>query len=325
MTDQTSPTHSTPTHSTPTHSTPTPGPSVSVVIATRDRPELLRVAIAAILEQEYDGPIDIAVVFDQTEPDTSLNRSDDLRTVAVMPNSRMQGLPGGRNTGISATTGSLIAFCDDDDQWLPGKLAQQVAHMQRHPDVTMCTTGLVIDFDGVRTDRPSPVPELTVPILLHDRVTEAHPSTFLFRREVVARIGMVDEQIPGGYSEDYDFLIRVARDGKIACLAAPLVSVKWGRTSYFTTRWLTIIEAQRYLLAKHPEFAHDRRGEARIRGQIAFALAAVGKRRETLGEIGRVLRRWPLEKRWPVAVLVALHIISAERVLAWAHKTGRGI
>jgi len=300
-------------------------PSVSVVIATRDRPELLRRAIAAIRDQAYDGPIEIVVVFDQTEPDQSLTDTSPDRTLRVMPNGRTPGLPGGRNTGMAASTGSLIAFCDDDDEWLPGKLDAQVQHLNSRPDVTFCTTGIIIDFDGVRTDRPSPVAELTLPILLHNRVTEAHPSTFLFRREVIDRIGMVDEQIPGGYSEDYDLLLRAARDGTISCLAAPLVSIKWGRTSYFTTRWLTIIDAQRYLMAKHPEFAKDRRGEARVRGQIAFALAAAGKRRAAFAEIGRVLRRWPLEKRWPVAVLVALRIVPPERVLAMAHKTGRGI
>jgi glycosyltransferase involved in cell wall biosynthesis len=269
-------------------------PAVSVVIATRDRPALLRRAIAAVLDQDYDGPIDIAVVFDQTQPDTSLNRSTERRTVVVMPNTRTPGLPGGRNTGISATKGSLIAFCDDDDEWLPGKLTLQVEHLVQHPDVTFCSTGIVVDFDGVRTERPSPIPELTVLSLLHNRVTEAHPSTFVFRRVVIDRIGLVDEQIPGGYSEDYDFMIRAARDGTFACLTPPLVSVKWGRTSYFTNRWLTIIDAQRYLMAKHPEFSQDRRGEARIRGQIAFALAASGRRREMLGEIGSVLCRFSL-------------------------------
>jgi glycosyltransferase involved in cell wall biosynthesis len=303
---------------------PTP-PSVSVVIATRDRPELLRKAIAAVLEQEYEGTIDVAVVFDQTEPDRSLEVSGDTRSVAVMANARTPGLPGGRNTGIGATSGQLVAFCDDDDAWLPGKLARQVELLDRRPDITFCTTGVVIDFEGETTDRPSPSSELTVESLVLDRTTEAHPSSFLFRRDVIDRIGLVDEQIPGGYSEDYDFLLRAARDGRVGCVETPLVSIRWGRTSYFATRWVTIVDAQRYLMDKHPEFHQQRRAEARIRGQIAFALAALGRRKEALAEIGRVVWRWPLEKRWPVALVVALKLVSAERALEWAHKTGRGI
>ncbi|MGE0000097.1 MAG: glycosyltransferase family 2 protein [Ilumatobacteraceae bacterium] len=301
-----------------------PAPAVSVVIATRDRPELLRRAIAAVLSQEYPGPIDIAVVFDQTEPDQSLVQSTEGRAVSVMSNTHSPGLPGARNTGIEATNGELIAFCDDDDEWMQGKLAAQVRAFDR-PDVTFCTTGIVIDFDGTRTDRPSQVSELTVVDLVHDRLTEAHPSSFVFRRAILDRIGLVDEVIPGGYSEDYDFLIRAARDGRIVCLPTPLVVIKWGRTSYFATRWRMIVDAQRYLMDKHPEFGMHRRAEARIRGQIAFALAALGERKAALREIGRTIARWPLEKRWPVALLVTMRVVSADRALALAHKTGRGI
>jgi glycosyltransferase involved in cell wall biosynthesis len=313
--------------SSSSHSSSSPGalPTVSVVIATRNRPELLRRAIDAIVSQAYDGAIDVTVVFDQTEPDLTLVSDAAGRTVRVMENGRTPGLPGGRNTGITATTGELIAFCDDDDEWLPGKLAAQVDHLQRHPDVTFCTTGIVIDFEGAKTERRSQVAELTVELLVHDRLTEAHPSGFVFRRSALERFGLVDEEIPGGYSEDYDFLLRAARDGRIACLPTPLVSIRWGRLSYFATRWLTIVDAQRYMLAKHPEFRQHRKAAARMHGQIAFALAALGKRREALREIGRVLRSWPLEKRWPVALLVTVRIVSAERALEWAHHAGRGI
>jgi hypothetical protein len=85
------------------------------------------------------------------------------------------------------------------------------------------------------------------------------------------------------------------------------------------------VDAQRYLMAKHPEFGQHRRAEARIRGQIAFALAALGERRQALREIGHTIARWPLEKRWPVALLVTLRIVPANRALELAHKTGRGI
>ena len=44
-------------------------PLVSVVVPTRDRPELLRRAVAAILGQTYEGPVECVVVFDQSDPD----------------------------------------------------------------------------------------------------------------------------------------------------------------------------------------------------------------------------------------------------------------
>jgi len=47
-------------------------PTVSVVVPTRDRPELLRRAVTAILEQTYPGPVECLVVFDQSDPDLPL-------------------------------------------------------------------------------------------------------------------------------------------------------------------------------------------------------------------------------------------------------------
>lgn len=301
-------------------------PDVAVVVPTHDRPEMLRRALDAILAQDYDGSIDVVVVFDRTEPDESLVSDTPGRTVRVIRNVRSPGLPGGRNSGIAACTeADFVAFCDDDDVWMPGKLAAQIDAMVDRPDVWLTTTGIVIDFDGERTDRPSPAPELTVASLVRDRTTEAHPSTFVFRRDALDSVGDVDEVIPGGYSEDYDFLLRVAKGGRIVCLTEPLAVIRWGRTSYFATRWRTIVDAQRYLLDKHPEFADDRRAEARIRGQIAFALAALGERRAAFREIGRTAARWPLEKRWPVAAAVSLKLVSADRALELAHRFGRGI
>ncbi len=301
-------------------------PSVAVVVPTHDRPEMLRRAIQAIVEQDYPGPIDVVVVFDRTEPDRTLESSTPRRTVRVMRNTRTPGLPGGRNTGIDACRDAdYVAFCDDDDLWMPGKLTTQIDRMRDEPDVWLSTTGVVIDFDGERSDRPSPASELTVASLVRDRTTEAHPSTFVFRRSALDTIGDVDEVIPGGYSEDYDYLLRIAKGGRIFCVTEPLVVIRWGRSSYFATRWRSIVDAQRYLMAKHPEFESDRRAEARIRGQIAFALAALGERREAFVEIIRTVKRWPLEQRWPVAAAVALKLVSADRALELAHRFGRGI
>ncbi len=303
-----------------------PSPDVAVIIPTHDRPELLRRTIGAVLDQDYDGRIAVIVVFDRAEPDETLVRDDGLRSVRVAANSRTPGLPGGRNTGIALRgDAEFVAFCDDDDTWLPGKLRAQIDHLVTHPDVVLCTTGIVIDFEGEGSPRPSPSSELTVESLVQNRTTEAHPSTFVFRASALDEIGEVDEAIPGGYSEDYDFLLRTAALGRISCLTEPLVNIHWGRTSYFATRWRMIVDAQRYLLDKHPEFADHRKGEARIRGQIAFALAALGERREAFREVGRVLRRSPLEKRWPLAAVVATGLVSADRALEVAHRFGRGI
>src|SRR5205085_2045257 len=51
---------------------PDPQPSVSVVIATHNRPQLLRAAVQAVLTQDYVGSIEVVAVFDRAEPDEDL-------------------------------------------------------------------------------------------------------------------------------------------------------------------------------------------------------------------------------------------------------------
>ena len=41
-------------------------------------------------------------------------------------------------------------------------------------------------------------------------------------------------------------------------ISRPLVTVLWGRTSFFADRWSTIIAAIRYLLRKHPAMEEAR-------------------------------------------------------------------
>ena len=47
-------------------------PNLNVAVATHDRPELLRRAVGAIVDQEHPGDIDVVVVFGRTGPDEDL-------------------------------------------------------------------------------------------------------------------------------------------------------------------------------------------------------------------------------------------------------------
>ena len=70
-----------------------------------------------MLAQDYPGQLRVVVVYDRAEPDAEPNGS-----VTVLVNDRTPGLAGARNTGIVALETDLVAFCDDDDVWRPGKL-----------------------------------------------------------------------------------------------------------------------------------------------------------------------------------------------------------
>jgi glycosyltransferase involved in cell wall biosynthesis len=307
-------------------------PGVDVIIPTMNRPELLGRAIAGALDQDYGGPVHVLVVYDGTEPDLSLERSAEAspgagaRSVTVLSNQRKPGLAGGRNTGIDAATAELVAFCDDDDRWLPGKLTAQVAALAAAPDAALVSCGIRINYGDHSTDRTLGDRRVTLHDLLADRLTELHPSTFLMRRDVLlGRVGLVEEDLPGSYAEDYELLLRVAKVAPVATTAVIGVEVLWGSQSYFDSRWAMIVQALTWLLDRYPEFATVPVGEARIDGQIAFASAAMGARSQGLRWATRALRRNPAEKRAYLAAAVAVGVVSPDRITRWLHARGRGI
>ena len=297
-------------------------PLVSVVIATRNRPDMLQRAVDAVMQQRYEGPLECLVVFDQSPIDPTIERDDPHRAVRAMSNSRTPGLAGARNTGVVVAAGELIAFCDDDDVWRDSKLERQVATL----GVALTSvTGITIDYGGRRAER-IPTPEsMTLAKLVRNRSMEAHPSTVVVRRDALLNeIGLVDEEIPGSYAEDFDLMIRAVQAGPVAVVEEPLVDVHWGQ-SLFSRDWATIVRAVDYLIEKHEVFRADPRALARLYGRRAFAQAAMGDRRQSLRDSWRSMRCWPFEKRAYVALVAATGVVSAPRLLDLAHRRGVGI
>jgi glycosyltransferase involved in cell wall biosynthesis len=299
-------------------------PTVDVVIATRDRPELLRTALDAVWDQTYAGPIHCTVVFDQSEPRPELARSEGNRTISVVANHRRAGLAGARNAGIEAGSGELVAFCDDDDQWLPTKVEKQVQALADSAALTS-VTGIIVTYADRSVPRVPRPEAMELRQLVRNRTMEAHPSTVMVRRSALeGPIGLVDEEIPGSYGEDFDWIIRAAQAGSFAVVAEPLVRVLWGQ-SMFSQRWQTIIDSIDYSLAKHTVFHADPSALGRLYGRRAFALAALGRTGPALRQAARTIKVNPRERRAYLAVAVGLHVVSAERLMAIAHRRGHGI
>ena len=298
-------------------------PAISVVVATRHRPELLLSAVTSILGQSYPGELECLVVFDQSQPEPLPTEVLPGRQLRVLSNTRTAGLAGARNAGITAAVGTVIAFCDDDDAWQPDKLTCQVELLRRSAaDFVAC--GVRIRYSDHAVVRMPP-PRTGFAQLLSDRVTALHPSTFVIRRSALDDIGLVDEEIPGSYGEDYDLLLRAARRAPVLAVQQPLVDVFWHEQSFFAERWQTISDALRYILAKYPALRADRAGRARIDGQIAFAEAALARRREACRFSWQALRGNPAERRAYLALAVAAGVIPATSIVRAANRRGHGI
>jgi glycosyltransferase involved in cell wall biosynthesis len=101
-------------------------PLVSVVIPTRNRPQLVQRSVLSALAQSLQN-IEVIVIIDGPDPSTVtvLQEINDTRLrVIELPTS--QGGAGARNAGVNEALGEWIAFLDDDDEWFPHKLVDQI-------------------------------------------------------------------------------------------------------------------------------------------------------------------------------------------------------
>jgi len=301
-------------------------PSVSVVIPTHNRPGPLRRAVQSVIDQGYDGRLEIIVVFDASEIEAPEVTPDPRVTLRTINNSRSRGLAGARNSGIMAAHHAFVAFLDDDDYWLANKLEYQMAIFQARPATILVGTAMRVCGGVVEHDRLLPFEVIRHPDLVRDRLAALHSSSLIFRRSaLVGELGLVDEDLPRSYGEDYDMLLRASLIAPIEVVNLPLVAVTWQGDSYFFGRWAVYASALQYLLAKHPQFGDDRRAVGRIESQVAFALAAGGDAPQARIWARRALGHDVLQLKAALALAISLRLVSADRVVRTARRFGKGI
>ncbi|PZG28337.1 hypothetical protein C1I98_32885 [Spongiactinospora gelatinilytica] len=304
-------------------------PEIGVVVCTRgDRPEMIEEAIAGITGQDYLGRVTTMIVFDGSEPDAAMVSDDPRRPVRLTTNTRTRGLPGARNSGVLALGDDVewVAFCDDDDTWLPTKLTAQVQAVREHPDATFCTCGSqIVHADWTRHIRLEK-PRVPFADLLDGRQPAMHPSGFMARRDALTgdAIGLFSEVIPKGYGEDYEMLLRAARSAPIVHVPEPHLRVRMHAQSHFAGRWDVIAEALLWLLERYPEIRRSRRGFARLAGQVAFTRVAVARRGEALRWALRAFLTDPREVRSYGVAVVALFRLNPAWVVRTMEARGLG-
>lgn len=180
--------------------------NVSVVIPTRDRPDMLKRAAASVENQTW--------------------RNFELIVIDAVP--RNLGVAAARNAGIRSARGEWIAFLDDDDEWMPRKLEAQMAHIAEQPDTVAVQTREIWMRRGRRVN-PRPVHEQPDGWILPRalKLCLVSPSSVMIRRGLFDEIGMFDESLPA--CEDYDLWLRLGLRHPVALVQEPLIIKHGGR------------------------------------------------------------------------------------------------
>ena len=119
-------------------------PTVSVIVPTFGRAELACRAVRSVLAQTLTD-LQVIVVVDGDDPETlrQLSLLSDDRVSAIRHTER-RGAGRARNTGVDHATAIWVAFLDDDDEWLPGKLEAQLAASAGERSILMTLSRVVI-------------------------------------------------------------------------------------------------------------------------------------------------------------------------------------
>lgn len=203
-------------------------PLVSVIIPAHNMESFVEQAVHSVLAQTYQN-LEVIVVDDNSEDNTLLavRNMPDPRILTIHHN-ETRGPSSARNTGVLAAKGTIMAFLDADDVWLPSKLEKQVG-------LLLCRNELGFVYCGVHeVDRslhalrtpamgpawPAAGHDAFVRILEQQHFVVAPLSTMVLRKACFDECGLFDEEIVQG--EEWDLLFRIAYHWRIGFVPEPL-------------------------------------------------------------------------------------------------------
>jgi glycosyltransferase involved in cell wall biosynthesis len=213
----------------------------SVIIPTFNRGYILAQAVNSVLEQTYSH-FEIIVIDDGSTDDTAevISKFNDSR-LRFIRHSKNLGVAAARNSGLEAAQNELISFLDSDDLWDPNKLALEVSFLETRPEVDAVFTDLslihgerlvtsltrtcpifnrYLQSVGASFSCGAAVPSRTIYLCMLQEMPIKITAT-TFRRKSLPPDWRFQETWHSG--EDWDFLLRFARDHVFGFIDRPLV------------------------------------------------------------------------------------------------------
>jgi len=188
-------------------------PVLSVVIPTHNRPERLRRAVQSVLSQDFEHTYEIIIVDDGVEKRArTVVEEFDSKIIRYVAHESNRGGGAARNTGITHARGIYVAFLDDDDEWLVGKLQKQYEILEQDHIIgfVVCPIRLVYEDSGrISEQRFEKLGVQHCYEALLDHRVRTLTSSLMIRKDVLDAIGGFDEQFPS--SQEWDMMIRISK------------------------------------------------------------------------------------------------------------------
>ncbi|WP_366940353.1 glycosyltransferase [Microbacterium sp.] len=300
---------------------------VSVVIPTMLR-STLSAAVESVERQTVDrSNIEIIVVAD-VGPDSIIPEGIADRCDRIILTGGGKGGGGARATGVRAATHDLVAFLDDDDEWLPAKLEHQLHALGKGDPLTIVSCQ-VIQHGASLAERVVPVDVIAQGQNIQDYLfrrrsasigrASMFTSTLLASRELLLR---TEWNSSLRRHQDWDWLVRVGRvpGVQFVQLQKPLVRYWTGSANSISASanwrdslnwYLSVAEdwhpqtAVDFLFAQTLRYSLQSRSFSGVRSVLSAALS---------------LRRMP---SWSCVIVGASGVFGRAQLQRAMHATGR--
>lgn len=192
---------------------------VSAIITTYKRPlDVLKRSLDSVRNQTYEN-LEIIIVDDSPESfegrkliEDYLNQLKEDRLIYIKHPKNM-GANAARNTGINNSTGSYIAFLDDDDEWKPKKIELQMNKFDDEVGLVYCKAEVKDETSGKTRLVLNQIKDGYLFRDLLEQNFVGSNSFVLIRKAAIIEVGGYDEQLLS--NQDYDLFLRIAEKYKI--------------------------------------------------------------------------------------------------------------
>lgn len=157
---------------------------MTVIVTCYNLESYIREAALSVLDQDYEGDIELIVV-DDASTDRSIATLTDLTGVRLVERGLNGGVLQAMLDGIAHASNDLVFLLDGDDLWEADKLRHAVQPFIERPAVGFVTHGLTyIDGIGGKLDRPNRVEQGLSPVSQQAQSAHLRRSIFEMRDDI---------------------------------------------------------------------------------------------------------------------------------------------
>jgi glycosyltransferase involved in cell wall biosynthesis len=255
---------------------------VSVIILTYNRAKRLVEAIDSVLNQTFKN-LELIIVDNYSSDDTEsvVNSLKDQR-IRYFKNENKGFLGINRNFGIEKAQGEYIAFLDDDDIWLPEKLAKQIEMLDANKELglvyadcyIMDDSGALKEKTYLASRKPARGPALTG--LLQDNTIPI--LTAVIRKGALDKVGGFNTEYL--IAQDYDLWLKIAQHYPIGFINEPLAKYRVHRgaasSKNHIINYKEDLQIRSRWLKKNPELKNQLGGRCKALKHWPIFLGALG-------------------------------------------------